>query len=304
MPTPYTDQAYAVDIAFVTPGQSLSVVSITLQDTDDDGRIEVGETINGFTIQAVYRGDTVTVDGTVIRGVTFITTGGPFFTPNDGSVLVDGTAQATTIVFQSTFMPVDTLGPPCFVRGTLILTPQGLVPVETLKAGDLVITRDSGAQMLTWVGAARTHGHDQFAPVRIEAGVLGNDLALEVSQQHRMLLTSAEIELNFGTSEVLVAAKHLAGNPGIAIASRAWVDYVHIMFSRHEIVCANGTWSESFFYGDQELSGLETAAHAELESIFKDDLQMAARFAQTSRYCLKGYEAKAIASLGSVAPRP
>lgn len=304
MPTSYNDQAYPVDIANVFVGQSLNVVAITLVDTDDDGRIEVGETINGFAITAVWRGDTVTVDGTLIRGVTFNTTGGSFFTPNDGSVLSDGTVDARTIVFASTFMPVDTLGPPCFVRGTLILTPQGPVPVESLQVGDLVTTRDHGPQMLTWVGHARTHGQDQFAPVRIAAGVLGNTEVLEVSQQHRILLNCAECELNFGTSEVLVAAKHLAGHPGITITPQAQVDYVHIMCSRHEIVCANGAWSESFFYGDQELSGLDAAAQKELESIFADDLDSATRFAQTSRYCLKSFEAATISSLQSATPRP
>ena len=247
MPTSYTDQAYLVDIFDVTVGDMLNVTTITLTDTDDDGLIEVGETINGFTITNVYVGDTVTVDGAIITGVTFTTSGGPFFTPNDGSVLVDGTVDATTTVTASTFMPVTSLGPPCFVRGTMILTPFGRVPVETLQEGDLVTTRDNGDQALAWVGSARTHGESQFAPVRFEIGALGNTEVLEVSQQHRMLLSSPLIELNFGLHEVLVAAKHLAGNKGIKISPREHVDYVHIMFTQHEIVCANGSWSESFF---------------------------------------------------------
>ena len=291
MPTTYTDQAYAVDIAAVSLGQALTVTSITIVDTDDDGRIEVGETINGFTITAVYVGDTVTVDGDFITGVTFITTGGPFFTPNDDTALVDGTADATSIVFASTFMPVTTLGPPCFVRGTMILTPNGNVPVETLKPGDLVTTRDNGDQKLRWVGMARTHGQDAFAPVRFEIGAFGNDQVLEVSQQHRMLLCTPSTELHFGTHEVLVAAKHLAGQRGISISPRRQVDYIHIMFEQHEIVCANGVWSESFFYGEQDVGGMEADAREELESIFADELDMCDGFRQTARYCLKAHEA-------------
>lgn len=241
VPTSYTDQAYPVDIFALTVVDTLKVTTITLIDTDDDGLIEVGETINGFTITNVYVGDTVTVGGIFITGVTFTTSGGRFFTPNDGSVMVDGTVDATTTVTASTFMPVTTLGPPCFVRVTMILTPFGSVPVETLQVGDLVTTRDNGDQTLTWVGSARTLGESQFAPVRFEVGALGNTEVLEVSQQHRMLLSSPLTELNFGLNEVLVAAKHLAGNKGIEISPRKHVDYVHIMFAQHEIVCANGS---------------------------------------------------------------
>lgn len=294
MPTSHTDQAYPVDIFNVNVGDFLTVTTITLVDTDDDGLIEVGETINGFSITNVYVDDTVTVDGVLITGVTFTTSGGPFFTPNDGSILLDGTVDATTTVSSSTFMPVSTLGPPCFVSGTLIKTPFGQVPVEFLKVGDLVTTRDNGDQPLAWVGTARTHGQAQFAPVRIETGVLGNTEILEVSQQHRMLFNTPSTELNFGFHEVLVAAKHLVGNKGVALSPRAQVDYVHLMFARHEIVCANGSWSESFFYGDQEVNGLEAAAREELESIFVDDLDLFASSSRTARYCLKAHEASLI----------
>lgn len=295
MPTSHTDQAYPVDIFNVSVGDVLTVTAITLVDTDDDGLIEVGETINGFTITNVYVGDTVTVDGVFITGVTFTTSGGPFFTPNDESVLVDGTVDATTTVTASTFIPVSTLGPPCFVRGTLVRTPFGQVPIESLKAGDLVTTRDNGDQILTWVGTARTHGQAQFSPVRFETGALGNTEVLEVSQQHRMLLSSPSTELNFGTHEVLVAAKHLVGSKGVALSPRAQVDYVHLMFAQHEIVCANRSWSESFFYGDQEVNGLETATRQELENLFADDLDLFTSFSEAARYCLKAHEASLIA---------
>ncbi|PZO74546.1 MAG: type I secretion protein, partial [Mesorhizobium amorphae] len=34
----------------------------------------------------------------------------------------------------------------CFLPGTLIATPSGTVPVETLAIGDLVLTADGNAQ--------------------------------------------------------------------------------------------------------------------------------------------------------------
>ena len=41
---------------------------------------------------------------------------------------------------------------PCFAPGTLIATPKGEVPVENLRAGDRVITRDNGIQEIRWTG--------------------------------------------------------------------------------------------------------------------------------------------------------
>ncbi len=35
---------------------------------------------------------------------------------------------------------------PCFVEGTLIATPNGELPIELLKIGDGVLTKDNGAQ--------------------------------------------------------------------------------------------------------------------------------------------------------------
>lgn len=291
MPTSYTDQAYPVDIFNVSIGDPMTVVSITLVDIDDDGLIETGETINGFTITNVYVGDTITVDGVLIEGVTFTTSGGSFFTPNDGSVLVPGTTDATSTVAASTSMPVSTLGPPCFVAGTLVLTPMGHVRVEDLRKGDWVYTRDNGPQRLSWCGQVRVNGVDQFAPVRFDVGAIGNTEVLEVSQQHRVLICSSLAELYLGESEVWVSAKHLTYRDGITIQPRRDVTYVHIMFERHEAVYANGCWSESFFYGDQNVYGLGEVSKRELEQLFALSPELLGGFDSTSRYCAKLNEA-------------
>lgn len=65
----------------------------------------------------------------------------------------------------------------CFLAGTPIATPTGEVPVETLRAGDLVLTRDQGAQPLVWATSSRVtpeaidRAPDQ-RPIRIAAGAL------------------------------------------------------------------------------------------------------------------------------------
>ncbi len=42
------------------------------------------------------------------------------------------------------------------------------------------------------------------------------------------------------------------------------------MFDRHEIICSNGTWSESLFPGQQSMLALDDAARAEVLELFPE----------------------------------
>jgi len=46
----------------------------------------------------------------------------------------------------------------CFTPGARILTPQGERAIETLKVGDLVVTRDNGPQLIRWIGRRTVEG--------------------------------------------------------------------------------------------------------------------------------------------------
>lgn len=48
----------------------------------------------------------------------------------------------------------------CFVKGSLIQTPKGDVPVENLKVGDLVITKNYGLQSIRWIGSRQLDSID------------------------------------------------------------------------------------------------------------------------------------------------
>lgn len=167
----------------------------------------------------------------------------------------------------------DIQGVPCFCAGTLIETPDGPVPVERLEAGDSVLTRDHGAQVLRWIGGTRlSRLHllraPHLRPIRIRAGALGQGVPatdLLVSPQHRMLVRSAIARRMFDTDEVLVAAKQLLMLDGIDIADDlAEVGYFHLLFDRHEIVIANGAETESLYTGAEALQAL---GRAEMEEI-------------------------------------
>ncbi|MCG7492345.1 Hint domain-containing protein [Thalassobius sp. Cn5-15] len=158
----------------------------------------------------------------------------------------------------------------CFTKDTQILTAGGYRPVQDLKAGDMVMTVDQGFQPIKWVGNRTVPAHGKFAPVRIEAGVLGNDAPLTVSQQHRMLLSSAQAELMFGEEEVLVPAKALINDQTVRLMPGEEVTYYHVMFDKHQLVYANGAASESFYPGEAAMNGVEAEAQEEIFSLFPE----------------------------------
>lgn len=136
----------------------------------------------------------------------------------DGTITIFGDGDAENLHF--TYTVTDGLGNtdvglvtinsvPCFVAGTLIRTPDGDVPVETLHPGDLVLTMDDGPQPLRWTGSRTVPARGGLAPICIRAGTFGDHGKLLISPQHRILVRDSLAELLFGRSEVLVAAKIL-----------------------------------------------------------------------------------------------
>ena len=254
MPTSYKDQYFEVDPGNPPPrGTALTFERLELIDSDDNGLIEpnVGDTLDGSEVTAVYDGDTLRIrlpgGGFVTyTGVTFyLADGRQFFTPTDGQVLQNGTLRQATGVPNSTNMPVGDLGPTCFTPGTLIDTPLGRRPVETLQVGDLVSTLDDGDQPLRFVLHQTCRAVGIHAPIRFETGAMGNDAPLMVSPEHRILVQGWRAELLLGCDEVLVVAKHLVNGSTIRAVEGGVVSYYHLLFDRHQLVIGQGIPSES-----------------------------------------------------------
>lgn len=186
----------------------------------------------------------------------------------------------------------------CFARGTLILTPEGERRVEELQAGDRVITRDNGFQELRWIGSRKVPAVGNLAPIRIQAGALGNNRDLMVSPQHRMLISDWRASMLFDASEVLVAAKHLVNGDTIFAQPGGEVEYFHMLFDRHEIVVANGTFSESFHPGEVGMGALDEAARAEILELFPELAKEPAAFGPAARPSLKAHEGRLLAEAG------
>ncbi|MBA4489571.1 Hint domain-containing protein [Paracoccus sp. S1E-3] len=186
---------------------------------------------------------------------------------------------STGFAVADTPIPPSYLNPTCFATGTLIDTARGPRPVETLVAGDMVLTRDRGLRPLAWTGGRHlTARHLDIAPnlrpIRIRKDALGPGMPardLTVSPQHRVLVRSPIAARICGAPEVLVAARHLCTLPGIEVVNPpGGVGYHHLLFDRHEIVRSNGAWTESLFTGPQALKSLGPAALREIRAIFPE----------------------------------
>lgn len=163
----------------------------------------------------------------------------------------------------------------CFTPGTRIATPYGAVPVEDLREGDRVLTRDNGPSEILWTGSRRLTGARLFAqpqlrPVRIRAGALGierPDHALLVSPDHRMLIKGRAAQALFNTPEVLVTARDLINGGSIRQEMHCRdVTYIHLLLDSHQVIWANKVESESFHPASASLPALTEEDRARLLS--------------------------------------
>lgn len=144
-----------------------------------------------------------------------------------------------------------------FARGTMITLADGRQhPIEALRAGDKVLTRDHGPQPLRWLGKATLRAQGAFAPVVITSGTLGNAGDLIVSPHHRIFLYQRQRRAGLQTSELLVQAKHLVDDERVFQREGGFVDYYSLVFDQHEIIYAEGVPAESLMVNDATLSRL------------------------------------------------
>jgi hypothetical protein len=181
---------------------------------------------------------------------------------------------------------------PCFVAGTMIATPDGERPVEELRPGDLVLTKDDGPQPLRWRGTRSVAAVGKFAPIHIRAGTFGAHRDLLVSPLHRILIRDTLAQVLFGETEVLVAARDLVNDHSVRRCHGGQVEYVHLLFDRHQVVYSQGLETESFLPGPQITNALQRDAVAEIYTLFPLlDPDTGTGYFPAARRTLKQYEA-------------
>jgi len=282
-------------VDFKNADSRADVVTIDLSTFDHDGlKIELKNydpsdqiILEGVTITGVDPGDDSELTFTYVGSDGNVYTG--YIKLKDGGAK-DFTADPSPIII-------------CFAKGSLILTDQGEVPVENLRVGDRVITRDHGPQPIRWIGSRQLDSIDlavnpQLFPIKISQDAFGFDgptCDLWVSPQHRFCVGGAETQLMFGHDDMLVAAKYLVnGRSVIEDRSVTTVCYYHILFDHHQIVFSNGTPSESLHTGDMAMSALDKSALAEVLTLFPSLADRRADRNLAALPVLKAYEARAM----------
>ncbi|WP_298862940.1 Hint domain-containing protein [uncultured Sulfitobacter sp.] len=294
-----TDGFYENAGAIAGTYDDLEMVGITSYDVTEDGVIwsdETGSpdymeyTIDGVTYSGpqdaiiLYNAVITERDGTVHmvevsviqapNGDTFVNDVG-----NSGSTdnlniksieLVNPTSTASA--GRNTFATTQDTAV-CFCADTKITTPIGQKMIQTLKAGDMVMTLQNGAQRIEWIGVSQFNLRAQQVPIRFEAGALGAGRPshpLRLSPQHRVLLHSPIARRMFGKAEVFVSAKHLLGLDGISSDTNCrGVQYWHILCCDHTVLLANNLPTESLFPGPVARASLPLVAMERVARILK-----------------------------------
>lgn len=276
------------DSIHLYPNHSTTLDALA-NDTHSAGTLTITH-INGI---AVVAGQTVTLaSGQQIT----LNADGTFTILGDGQTEVQNFTYTVTDGLGHTDIGIVTINSiPCFVAGTLIRTPQGEVAVEDLQPGDLVLTHDDGPQPLRWIGRRQVAATGNLAPIRIRAGTFGAHGTLKVSPQHRILLRDSLAELLFGEAEVLVAAKDSVNDRSVTVCAGGTVDYVHLLFDRHQVIYSEGLATESFLPGPQTTASFEADIVAEICTLFPElDPQTGAGYPAAARRTLRGFEAQVL----------
>lgn len=190
----------------------------------------------------------------------------------------------------------------CVEKGTMVGTPSGERPVETLAVGDLVCVVDGDPAPLRWIGAravpqAEVEADPMMGPVRIAPDSFGPGRParpLTVSAQHRVLVDDPSAELLFDAPEVLAPAIGLVGLPGVTAEAPRDVTWYHLLFDAHQVILTDGLPTESFYPGAWSLGALGDEGRAQIARVLPSALSPDL-YGPSARPGLKVWEARLLA---------
>jgi Hint domain len=131
----------------------------------------------------------------------------------------------------------------CFMADTLIQTPDGKTPVQELKIGDRVLTREGQSVPVRWIGRqtiASQFMDELHKPIRVKAGAFQDNVPcrdLVVSPAHALLVDDVLIQAGALVNDVSIVREHDV--PDV-------FSYYHIEVDDHSLILAENTPAETF----------------------------------------------------------
>ena len=237
----------------------LSNTNVTFSFTNNVGAASHGviDYLSGFTTGATTSQKISNFnwgDGIIITGANFLTgdtavlSGTTLMVKSGGTTLLtmDNVSAASGTTFKISSSGHEILAV-CYARGTMIATPDGEKPVESLRAGKRVIILVDGepvARPVKWLGRRRielaSHPRPEtVAPIRIQHDAFADGIP------HRDLLVSPDHAIFVDGK--LICARQLVNGTTIR-KDTGWtaVDYYHVELDQHAILLAEGLAAESY----------------------------------------------------------
>lgn len=247
-------------------------VTLVVDDTNNDGFISNAEWDAAIGGGGNDTGDdNYLFDGSGSSGTLYSVDGVTTFTVGQN---VSATKNNLTNNFDSDVGPVI-----CLTTGTRVLKPDGWTQIEDIQVGDQIVTENDHVETVRWIGRRKLDQSElklnpKLFPVVISQGTLGAGLPtqdLRVSRQHRMMVQSKIAERMFGRPEVLISAIKLTALPGVFVDETVdEIEYVHVLFDKHEIIFAEGAPTESLYTGPEALKSVGDEAREEILSLFPE----------------------------------
>ncbi|PRA48159.1 hypothetical protein CQ062_22405 [Ochrobactrum sp. MYb68] len=153
----------------------------------------------------------------------------------------------------------------CFLEGTLVMTPAGEIPVETLRIGDLVSTHEGKFVAVRWMG--RRSVFSRFAtpihadPVCICRGALSDNVPcrdLYLSSSHALLIDGILIQAGALVNGTSIKRVRVPGEQ---------FTYWHVETADHSLIIADGAPAETFV---DNVTRKHFDNYSEFESMFPD----------------------------------
>lgn len=132
----------------------------------------------------------------------------------------------------------------CYVKGTLILTKHGYVPIEKIRAGHKVVTQGKiknhtlhskvKVEPVVWISKFKSN----IKPICIKKNAFGKNYPFQdllVSPDHSMIIHNK-----------MIRAKYLVNSVSIYQIDYEEVVYYHLECQHHSAIVANGVLSETY----------------------------------------------------------